>query len=221
MGKPAQRRTLNRVLLEFLGSMNLAITLLVVVAVASIIGTVLQQNQPYPDYVRKFGPFWFDVFNRLGLYDVYGASWFIAILGFLILSTSVCLYRQAPLRVREMLRFRTQIRADSLRGFQQSVEWRLPERESAETLAAVTGVFRRFGYRWRIQDHGDHQIVAATKGRYNRLGYLFTHAAIIVIGIGGLLDGNLWIKLKEWRGELAIETRDLSARETPPISLAP
>ena len=222
MGKPAQRRTLNRVLLEFLGSMNLAITLLVVVAVASIIGTVLQQNQPYPDYVRKFGPFWFDVFNRLGLYDVYGASWFIAILGFLILSTSVCLYRQAPLRVREMLRFRTQIRADSLRGFQQSVEWRLPERDSAETLAAVTGVFRRFGYRWRIQDHGDHQVAAAMKGRYNRLGYLFTHAAVVVIGVSGLLDGNLWLKLKEWRGEITLETRNLAARDIPPASrLAP
>ena len=45
--KPACRRTLGWVLLEFLGSMNLAITLLVVVAVASVIGTVLQQNQPY------------------------------------------------------------------------------------------------------------------------------------------------------------------------------
>ncbi len=60
------------------------------------------------------------------------------------------------------------------------------------------------------------------KGRFNRLGYLLTHAAMVVIGIGGLLDGNLWLKLKEWRGELAVETRDLSARETPPISrLAP
>ncbi|NJM13448.1 MAG: cytochrome c biogenesis protein ResB [Synechococcaceae cyanobacterium SM1_2_3] len=218
MGKPSPRRSLSRVLLEFLGSMNLAITLLVVVAVASIIGTVLQQNQPYPDYVRKFGPFWFDVFSRLGLYDVYGAGWFIAILGFLILSTSVCLYRQAPLRVREMLRFRTQIRADSLRGFQQSAEWRLPDRDLAGTLAAVTGSFRNFGYRWQIKDHGDHQVAAAMKGRYNRLGYLFTHAAVVVIGVGGLLDGNLWLKLKEWRGEITLETRNLAARDIPPAS---
>ena len=65
IGKPTHRRTLGWVLLEFLGSMNLAITLLVVVAVSSIIGTVLQQNQPYPHYVIKFGTFWFEVFNRL------------------------------------------------------------------------------------------------------------------------------------------------------------
>ena len=53
------------------------------------------------------------------------------------------------------------------------------------------------------------------KGRYNRLGYLFTHAAVVMIGIGGLLDGNLWLKMKEWRGEIVLETRDLAARDIP------
>ena len=47
------------------GSMNLAITLLVAIAIAAVIGTVVQQNQPYADYVLKFGPFWFEVFKRL------------------------------------------------------------------------------------------------------------------------------------------------------------
>jgi cytochrome c biogenesis protein len=214
----SSRRTLGWVLLEFLGSMNLAITLLVVIAVASVIGTVLQQNQPYPNYVLKFGPFWFEVFRGLGLYDVYGTGWFIGILAFLIVSTSVCLYRQVPTLLREMIRFRTQVRLHSLRGFHQCAEWRLPDRSSEAVLAEVTDAFRAHGYRWRLQDYGDHQVAAAMKGRYNRLGYLFTHAAVVVIGIGGLLDGNLWLKLKEWRGELAIETRDLSARDVPPQS---
>jgi len=220
--KPAHRRTLGWVLLEFLGSMNLAITLLVVVAVASVIGTVLQQNQPYPDYVMKFGPFWFEVFRWLGLYDVYGAPWFIGILAFLILSVSVCLYRQVPGMLREMVRFRTRVRVESLRGFHQRAEWRLPDRDPEAALAEVTGLFRVRGYRWRVRDHGDHRVAAAMKGRFNRLGYLFTHAAVVIIGVGGLLDGNLWLKLKEWRGEIALETRDLAARDIPPQSrLAP
>ena len=222
LSKPLRRHTLGWVLLEFFGSMNLAITLLVVVAVASVIGTVLQQNQPYPDYILKFGPFWFAVFNRIGLYDVYGTGWFIAILAFLILSTSVCLYRQTPGMLREMTRFRASVQIDSLRGFHQQAEWRLPDCDSRSVQADITGAFRGFGYCWRMQDHGDHQVIAAMKGRYNRMGYLLTHAAVVTIGVGGLLDGNLWLKLKEWRGELAVETRDLSAREAPPISrLAP
>ncbi|MCP5158952.1 MAG: cytochrome c biogenesis protein ResB [Gammaproteobacteria bacterium] len=216
--KPAHPRTLGWVWLEFFGSMNLAITLLVVIAVASVIGTVLQQNQPYPDYVLKFGPFWFEVFRQLGLYDVYGAGWFIGILAFLILSTSVCIYRQAPILWREMTRFRTLVRLESLRGFHQQAEWCLPGQGTSRVQEIVEGLLRISGYRWRVEDHGDHRVIAATKGRFSRLGYLCTHAAIVVIGIGGLLDGNLWLKLKEWSGDLRIETRDLAARDLPPES---
>jgi len=219
---PSGRHTLSWVVLEFLGSMNLAITLLVIVAVASVIGTVLQQNQPYPDYILKFGPFWFDIFLQLGLYDVYGTGWFIGILAFLMLSTSVCIYRQAPILWREMTRFRTQVRLDSLRGFHQRAEWQWPNQRPDSVLQVVSDLIQKRGYRWQVADHGDHQVVAAVKGRFNRLGYLLTHTAIVVIAIGGLLDGNLWLKIKEWRGELRIETRDLAARDLPPESrLAP
>ncbi|MCB1765834.1 MAG: cytochrome c biogenesis protein ResB, partial [Candidatus Competibacteraceae bacterium] len=220
--KPVRPRALSWVWLEFFGSMNLAITLLVVIAIASIIGTVLQQNQPYPDYVLKFGPFWFEVFRQLGLYDVYGTGWFIGILAFLILSTSVCIYRQAPILWREMTRFRTRVRLDSLRGFHHQAEWRLPNHAVDAVQETVGQMLRSRGYRRRVENHGDHRVMAASKGRFSRLGYLCTHAAVVVIGVGGLLDGNLWLKLKEWRGDLRIETRNLAARDLPPESrLAP
>lgn len=212
------RRPLGWVLLEFFGSMNLAISLLVIIAVASVIGTVLQQNQPYTNYVLKFGPFWFEVFGWLGLYDVYGSGWFIGILGFLILSTGVCLYRQVPVMLREMVRFRTQVQLDSLRGFQQRAEWLLPGWDCERVTAEATSALRACGYRWRLQNYGDHRVAAGMRGGYHRLGYLFTHAAVVVIGIGGLMDGNLWLKLKEWRGQIAIERRDLASGEVPAIS---
>jgi cytochrome c biogenesis protein len=72
-GKPP-RNSGSRLQLEFRGSMNLAITLLVTAGIASIIGTVLKQNEAYQNYIIKFGPFWFDVFNSLGRYDVYSAA---------------------------------------------------------------------------------------------------------------------------------------------------
>ena len=74
MSKTLRQRhpSIGRFVFEFLGSMNLAVLLLCMVAVASAIGTLLQQNQPYQDYLLRFGPFWFEVFESLGLYDVYG-----------------------------------------------------------------------------------------------------------------------------------------------------
>ena len=202
------------VLLEFLGSMNLAITLLVAVAVASVIGTVLKQNEPYQNYIVKFGPFWFDVFNSLGLYDVYSAGWFLIILAFLVVSTSVCIYRNAPQMLRDMRTYRLNVQEQSLRAFHARHEWRLPL-PAAEVEARVTELIRAKGYRSRRKDHGDHRVIAAMNGASNRLGYLFTHAAIVIICIGGLVDGNLPLKLKEMSGQIRIETRDLPASQVP------
>jgi len=211
-------RRLSSQLFEFLGSMNFAIMLLVVVAIASVIGTVLKQNQPYQDYIIKFGPFWFDVFRKLGLYDVYGAPWFLCILGFLVLSTSVCLWRHVPGMLAEINHFRTTVQAKSLRAFHSHAEWALPEQTAAQVQQSVSELLGARGYRVRLKEHSDHRVLAGLKGGLNRCGYLFAHLAIVIICIGGLLDGNLPLKWREWRGEIRLETRDVPARDVPDSS---
>lgn len=96
------RRGPGSALYELLSSMRFAVSLLTVLAIASVIGTVLKQAEPYQNYVSQFGPFWFPVFEALGLYDVYHAAWFLLILTFLAVSTGLCVYRNGPLMLREM-----------------------------------------------------------------------------------------------------------------------
>ncbi|MCW8918714.1 MAG: cytochrome c biogenesis protein ResB [Gammaproteobacteria bacterium] len=211
-----QRRS-GAVLLEFLGSMNLAITLLVAIAIASVVGTVLQQNEPYNNYIMKFGPFWFEVFKSLGLFDIYAAPWFLLLLGFLLISTSVCVYRNTPAIIRDMRHFRLGVQEKSLRAFHHRDEWRSPDPAAplADTLAKR---LRRHGYRVRHRQFEGYQMVAAMRGGTSRLGYILSHLSIVVICIGGLLDGNLPLRLAEWRGELKVETRDLAVSQIPPES---
>jgi len=197
--------------------MNLAITLLVALSFAAIIGTVLQQNQPYPDYVRKFGPFWFEVFERLGLYDVYGAAWFLLLLGLLLVSTAVCVYRNAPTMLRDMRHFRLDVQEKSLRAFHQQAEWQA-EGDVTAVAERAGAVLAAQGYRVRVKDHGDRTVVAGMRGTWNRLGYLLTHVAIVVICVGGLIDGNLPLKFAERLGRLQVETRDIPAAQVPPES---
>ena len=54
-----------RTAIEVLSSMRFAIALLTVICIASVIGTVLKQHEPLPNYVNQFGPFWAEVFNAL------------------------------------------------------------------------------------------------------------------------------------------------------------
>lgn len=214
------RRTAGAILLEFLGSMNLAITLLVAVAFSSVIGTILQQNEPYQNYILKFGPFWFEVYKSLGLYDVYSAAWFLVIMTFLIISTSVCVYRNGPKMLRDMRAYRENATERSLRAFQHKAEWRFALAPGA-LRDVVTSHLQAHGYRTRVKEHADHTVVAAMQGAANRLGYLATHIGVVVVCVGALLDGNLPLKFAEQTGKVRIETRERPANEVPDASRLP
>lgn len=207
-------------LITFLGSMNLAITLLVIVAIASIIGTVLQQNQPYTSYQIKFGPFWFDIFRSLGLYDVYSALWFLAILAFLVISTTTCVGRNTPGIIRELRHFRENIQEKSLRAMkhQQLMTTTLPAAE-AEQLAKR--ILTKQGFKTRVKTGEGHRVVAAMKGGANHWGYWLTHVGMIVIFLGGLMDSRLPLMIAEWQGKLQPEMRNIPASEVPAISRLP
>ncbi|MEX0431516.1 cytochrome c biogenesis protein ResB [Spiribacter insolitus] len=208
------RRSLGAIWLEFLGSMNLAITLLVVVSIASIIGTVLPQNNPYSEYLIQFGPFWFEVFRLLNLYDVYSAWWFLAILGFLVLSTGVCVSRHIPGVWREITRYRTHVREKSLLALSQHRRWQTArDAESVEAVAETA--LKGFGFRTRRETRGDTVVVAGMKGGATRMGYVLTHVAVVVIALGALADGNINLKIQEMMGSLAVETRDLPVSQVP------
>ncbi len=220
--RPKRRRQQGTaaILLQFLGSMNLAITLLVVVAIASIIGTIIQQNQPYPDYLLKFGPFWFEVFAKLGLYDVYSAVWYLFMLTFLVVSTSVCLWRNTPVMIKDMQRYREHQQERSLRAFSNKREWST-SLDAAEVERIGAQALQRHRFRFRRKSHGDARLLAGMTGRTNRLGYVFTHLSIVVICIGGLIDGNLLLKFREWTGQLQIETRNIPVSQIDESSRLP
>lgn len=204
-------------LIEFVGSMELAITLLSALGIASVIGTILQQNQSYNDYILKFGPFWFEVFENIALYDVYSAIWFLSILGFLILSTSVCVYRNAPIFLREARHFRTNVQLKSLQTFKHQRQ--LSSDKPIDELTTLGAKFFNYiGMQQRTIDKESYQLVAAKKGGANRWGYILTHMGVIIICIGGLLDSKIPMMIAEWTGELSPETRNIPASKVPDIS---
>jgi cytochrome c biogenesis protein len=182
---------------ELVSSMRFAIGLLVMLAIAAIIGTVMKQNQAAPDYVNQFGPFWFDVFRKLGLYTVYSAWWFLLILAILIVSTSLCIARNAPKMFRDMRSWRENVREESLRNFHHKTEWTAPG--SAVALASQTAQrLANAGYRVKMVDKKNGVLVAAKKGAANKFGYIFAHSAIVIILLGGLLDSDLSIRFQQW-----------------------
>jgi cytochrome c biogenesis protein len=180
---------------ELLSSMRFAITLFVLICNASVIGTVVQQNEPFNNYVNKFGPFWAEVLSRFQLFTIYSAPWFLMMVGVLVVSTSLCIARNAPKIVADLRSFKEHVRVQSLAAFHHKAEATLPlGREAA--LAQVAQALGQRGWQARAQVREHGTMVAARAGRANKLGYLAAHSAIVLICLGGLADGDFIVRVQ-------------------------
>ena len=186
-----------RAAVELFSSMRFSISLLTVICIASVIGTVLKQQEPLVNYVNQFGPFWAQVFAAASLTTVYSAWWFMLILAFLVLSTSLCIARSTPKIWADFKIYKEGIRAQSLKAFGHHAQATLAE--SPEVAARRIGqTLVSGGWKVKLQrregPQGTGWMVAAKAGAANKLGYIAAHSAIVLICIGGLLDGDLVVK---------------------------
>ncbi len=172
-----------------LGSMSLAIVLLSVLALASIIGTVLIQNQQQQDYLTQFGPLWYAIFNSMGLFDMYHNWWFLSLLGFLMLSLAVCLWRHVPRMLRDMRSHKVIIADKSLQRFHHLHHWQLRGRRPEDVLPLI--VNKLPGWKLHTAEEAGRTYIRADKGRYHKSGYILVHSAILIILTGGLMSVQL------------------------------
>ncbi|HHS1843038.1 cytochrome c biogenesis protein ResB [Neisseria polysaccharea] len=195
--------------------MRFAVALLSLLGIASVIGTVLQQNQPQTDYLVKFGSFWAQIFGFLGLYDVYASAWFVVIMLFLVISTSLCLIRNVPPFWREMKSFREKVKEKSLAAMRHSL---LLDVKIAPEVAKRYLEVQGFQGKTVSREDGS-VLIAAKKGTMNKWGYIFAHVALIVICLGGLIDSNLLLKLGMLTGRIVPDNQAVYAKDFKPESI--
>lgn len=183
--------------IELMSSMRFAIAMLAMIAIAAVIGTVMKQSEATSNYINQFGPFWFEVFDKAGLYAVYSSWWFMLLMTLLVSSTSLCIARNAPKMVRDMRSWRENVREQSLLNFPHRMHWRAPLARAA--LAQQTAArLAHNGYRVKIVERDNGTLLAAKQGGANKFGYIFAHASIVVICVGALFDSDLPIRFQEW-----------------------
>lgn len=204
---------------ELLSSMRFAIALLTVISIASVVGTVVVQHQPMVNYVNQFGPFWAEGFDALRLYAIYSAWWFLLILAFLVISTSLCIVRQTPKIMADLRTYKEHVRAQSLQAFHHKAQGSL-DQDSRAAFERVSAWLLAHGWKVKAQQRdaapGAGIMVAARKGAANKLGYLSAHGAIVLICIGGLFDGDLMVRAQLWWQDKAPYTGGGLIADVPP-----
>lgn len=198
-----------RAAVELLSSMRFAIALLTVICIASVIGTVLKQHEPAVNYTNQFGPFWAELFLALKLNAVYSAWWFLLILAFLVVSTTLCILRNTPKFLADIRNYKENIREGSLKAFHHKAEGALAQPPEAEAQR-IGQMLAGGGWKVRLQERdtaaGKGWMVAAKAGAANKIGYIAAHSAIVLICLGGLFDGDLFVRALTWVGGKSVYT---------------
>jgi cytochrome c biogenesis protein len=200
-------------LAAWVSDLRLAILLLVLIAVASGIGTAIPQREPEELYHRLYDTSpWLGLLRADGLLalqldHVYSSGWFLALLAWLALALILCSWRRQWPALQAALRWIDYRSARQLSKL--SVAETVPTRESCtdaeQLLAALEQHLRARG--WQIQrpalpdagapgstaDAAGPPRLAARRGLLGRVGPLLVHAGLVVLMLGaawGSLGGQ-------------------------------
>jgi cytochrome c biogenesis protein len=175
--------------------MRTALVLLGLLALASIGGSLVPQIPNSPDRVIRFRvehPAWGALFERLGLFDVFGSWWFGLIAALLFVSLVTCLVPRTRAAVRA-LRARP-VHAREIDSFPQYEE-RVVAAAPAAALDRSHRVLRRRLFRVDRAEGG----LAAEKGLAREAGSLVFHWSFLL-----LLAGAIWGKGTGYSGYAVI-----------------
>ena len=176
-------------------SMRTALVLLVVLAGASILGSLFPQEGVSPQRVDQYfldHPALAPVLERLGLFDVFGSAWYMAIYLALLGALVACLVPRTRALVR-VLRSRPP-RGGDLGRYRTRAAFDTPAAPD-QALQAARGVLRR--HRFRLATHEGE--VAGEKGYLREAASLLFHVSLLV-----LLVGLAYGKGYGYRGQAAI-----------------
>ncbi len=189
---PSPWRPLQR-LAGWISDLRLAIGLLLVIALASGIGTAIPQKEEAAFYHQLYDPKpWLGLLDgdgvlRLQLDHVYSSGWFLGLLAWLGLSLILCSWRRQWPALQASLRwidYRSPRQLSKL-----SVAETLVTTEPAAGLERLEADLRGSG--WQIRRQDDR--LAARRGVLGRVGPLLVHAGMVVLMVGaawGALGGQ-------------------------------
>jgi len=173
-------------LLQSFSSVRLTVFLLIALAVASVIGTLIPQNQPPPTYIRQFGDTGYQLLNRLQFFDMYHSLWFILLLVTLTANLLTCSIKRFSstwyVVTRRNIRPSDSL-FNSLSQKGDAVTARSLEDVKEICQRCLTARFKRPII---TEDQGTW-FLFADKARYTRLGVYVVHLSVILILIGGLI----------------------------------
>ena len=171
-------------LVALISDLRLAIVLLLVIAIASGVGTAIPQRETAEFYHRLYDPQpWLGLLPGEGvlalqLDHIYSSGWFLGLLAWLALALLLCSWR------RQWPALRASLRWIDYRKPRQLSKLSLAESLATDQPGASLEKLGQLleGKGWQIRRQGDR--LAARKGLLGKVGPLLVHAGMVVLMLG-------------------------------------
>lgn len=179
------------ILYDLFRSIKLTIFLLIVLAILSIIGTLIAQNASRSEYIQRYGIGLYEVLNFFNLFDMYHSWWFSGILLLLVTNLIACSIQRFPGVWSQISRPPTGLEDFMLKTLPYVERVQVESKGSAKAGENIrTYLKKKFGNPIQFETESSFTLFSE-KGRFSRLGFSITHLSLLIILIGGLL-GSLF-----------------------------
>ena len=178
-------RTLSRALWDSICSLKLAMTLLLTLAITSIIGTVIPQGNLAPQYVTSIGPAKLKLYQTLGFFDMYHSWWFVLLLGALAANLAACSCKRLPQIWRTVTRPVTTLDEGLRKSLPNHATFAAPQsaRDLKDRMVGILGSC--FAKPLVTEQDGVYHLYAE-KTPWCRLAVYAVHLSILVIFVGAI-----------------------------------
>ncbi len=171
---------------SFFSSVKLALFTLFLLAVTSIIGTVIPQKESMDWYIHNYSETTARLFQVLSIPDMYNSWWFLGLLSLLSVNLIVCSIDRFPGVWRQIKADNLAIDLKRLRKMRLSASWTSEKTE--ESLAnELTAKLAESGWKAERRKRDDSLLLFAQKGAMTRTGVYIVHASILIIFIGAII----------------------------------
>jgi len=175
---------------NFLISMKLAIWIIIVLAVASILGTVVEQNQPVEKYRQVYEDWAYNLMDRFNLFDMYHSWWFLLLLCLFTINLTCCTIDRLPRAIRTVRKPKLTLDDATETSLSLTERWRSKGDISHRAEEYKVALAQAFAAPKVTEADGAVHLYAE-KGVSSRFGAYATHAGIVIVFIGAII-GNVF-----------------------------
>ena len=212
----------SNVLWSVFTSVKLTLGLLIVLAVTSIFGTVIPQQEGAMELAERLSPGLVSILSSLQLFDMYHSLWFRLIIGALALNLIICSLDRFPSAWK---RFQAAPKLDRSKPFDDLPAHRnfRAAGKMDDVLPLAAEILKTKYKRFHQKENDNGVVLYAEKGRFSHFGVYMVHLSVLLILIGSIVGSlfgfEAYVNIPEGEAISKVRLRKSQAFKTLPFDV--